>query len=242
MMKKSIFTLILLTLMGYVSAQTLQFEWEGTVFDEGETIECTNDEFGFGEYIQHMQVRNITSEPMKVLIEKEIIQDLEGVLNSFCWGMCYGPDTFVSPEAVDIPAGEVNTDDLSFHAQYPEDVYGDVIIKYYAYEERNPDQRISIIVRFRKSGVGVNENVHTMTLGQAYPNPATNTVSFNYSFGGNLCAVVYNLVGQEVMRQELNANDGQLSFSVADLQGGIYFCTMLVDGRAVSTQKFVVKK
>lgn len=242
MMKKSIFTLILLTLMGYVSAQTLQFEWEGTVFDEGETIECTNDEYGFGEYIQHMQVRNITSEPMKVLIEKEIIQDLEGVLNSFCWGMCYGPDTFVSPEAVDIPAGEVNTDDLSFHAQYPEDVYGDVIIKYYAYEERNPDQRISIIVRFRKSGVGVNENVHTMTLGQAYPNPATNTVSFNYSFGGNLCAVVYNLVGQEVMRQELNANDGQLSFSVADLQGGIYFCTMLVDGRAVSTQKFVVKK
>lgn len=242
MMKKSIFTLILLTLMGYVSAQTLQFEWEGTVFDEGETIECTNDEYGFGEYIQHMQVRNITSEPMKVLIEKEIIQDLEGVINSFCWGMCFGPDTFVSPEAIDIPAGEVNTDELSFHALYPDDLYGDVIIKYYAYEERNPDQRISIIVRFRKSGVGVNENVHTMTLGQAYPNPATNTVSFNYSFGGNLCAVVYNLVGQEVMRQELNANDGQLSFSVADLQGGIYFCTMLVDGRAVSTQKFVVKK
>ena len=241
-MKKSIFTLILLTLMGYVSAQTLQFEWEGTVFDEGETIECTNDEYGFGEYIQHMQVRNITSEPMKVLIEKEIIQDLEGVINSFCWGMCFGPDTFVSPEAIDIPAGEVNTDELSFHALYPDDLYGDVIIKYYAYEERNPDQRISIIVRFRKSGVGVNENVHTMTLGQAYPNPATNTVSFNYSFGGNLCAVVYNLVGQEVMRQELNANDGQLSFSVADIQGGIYFCTMLVDGRAVSTQKFVVKK
>lgn len=242
MMKKSIFTLILLTLMGYVSAQTLQFEWEGTVFDEGETIECTNDEFGFGEYIQHMQVRNITSEPMKVLVEKEIIQDLDGVMNSFCWGMCFGPDIYVSPDAIDIPAGEVNTDELSFHALYPEDVYGDVIIKYYAYEERNPDQRISIIVRFRKSGVGVTENAYTMTLGQAYPNPATNTVSFNYSFGGNLCAVVYNLVGQEVMRQELNANDGQLSFSVADLQGGIYFCTMLVDGRAVSTQKFVVKK
>ena len=116
MMKKSIFTLILLTLMGYVSAQTLQFEWEGTVFDEGETIECTNDEFGFGEYIQHMQVRNITSEPMKVLVEKEIIQDLDGVMNSFCWGMCFGPDIFVSPDAIDIPAGEVNTDELSFHA------------------------------------------------------------------------------------------------------------------------------
>ena len=242
MMKKGIFTLILMAVIGCVSAQTLQFELDGNVFYDGETIECTNDEYGYGEYIQHMQVRNLTSQPMNVLIEQEIVQDLEGVIKTFCWGMCYGPDTYVSPDPQEIAAGSLNTDELSFHALYPEDVFGDVIVKYYAYEERTPDQRVSIIVRFRKSGVGVVENTHTMTMGQAYPNPATNTVSFNYSFNGNLCAVVYNLVGQEVMRQELNANDGQLSFSVADLQGGIYFCTMLVDGRAVSTQKFVVKR
>ena len=64
-MKKSIFTLILMAVIGCVSAQSLQFEWEGTVFDEGEIIECTNDEYGFGEFIQHMYVRNNTQEPMR---------------------------------------------------------------------------------------------------------------------------------------------------------------------------------
>jgi len=60
MVRKSIFTLMLLAVMGYVSAQSLQFEWDGHVYSEGETIECTNDEFGYGEYIQHMQLRNLT--------------------------------------------------------------------------------------------------------------------------------------------------------------------------------------
>ena len=231
---------MLLAAIGYVSAQSLQFEWDGNVFYDGEAIECTNDEYGYGEYIQHMQLRNLTSNDMNVIIEKEVIETLEGTINSFCWGMCYGPDTYISPEAVTVLANSLNTDDLSFHNIYDEDVYGYVVVRYYAYDEHNPDERISIIVKFHKSGEGVNDN--TQTMGQAYPNPASSTVSFDYSFDGNLTAVVYNIVGQEVLRQDLNASNGQMSFSVADLNDGIYFCTMLVNGRASTTQKFIVKK
>ena len=242
MIRKSFFTLMFLAVMGYVSAQSLQFEWEGTVYSEGETIECTNDEYGFGEYIQHMQVRNKTTDPIKVLIEKEIVQDLEGVMNSFCWGMCYGPDTFVSPTAVEVAPGSVNTDDLSFHALYDETVFGDVIIKYYAYEERNPSERISIIVRFRKSGESVDETA-SVYFGQPYPNPANTTVNFNYDLSGsNATAVVYNLVGQEVMRQEINTFDEKMSLSVSDLNDGIYFCSVMRNGQTLATVKFVVKK
>jgi len=241
-MKKTIFTLALIALMGYVSAQSLQFELDGHVYSEGETIECTNDEYGIGEYIQHMQIRNNTSEPMKILIEKEIIQDLEGVINSFCWGLCYGPDVFVSPTAGEVAPGNVNTDDLSFHALYDEAVFGDVIIKYYAYEERNPDQRISIVVRFRKSGVGVAENM--VEFGHAYPNPASSMVYFDYAIpmGDKVSVSVFNLLGQEVMNQQLNSLQGSVAISVADLNEGIYFCNLVVNGQTLKTEKFVVKK
>ena len=241
-MKKLIFTLVLMAVIGCVSAQSLQFEWNGTVFSEGETVECTNDEFGYGEYIQHMQIRNNTSETMKILIEKEIIQDLEGVMNSFCWGMCYGPDVFVSPTAGEVAPGGVNTDDLSFHALYEESVFGDVIIKYYAYEERNPDQRISIIVRFRKSGESVAENL--VELGHAYPNPASSVVHFNYGLtaGDNVSVSIYNLLGQEVLSQKLNSLQGMVTISVVDLNEGIYFCNLVVNGQALKTEKFVVRK
>lgn len=243
MIKKTVFTLMLLAVMGYVSAQSLRFEWEEHVFAEGETIECTNDEYGYGEYIQHMQIRNLTSEPIKILIEKEVIQDLESVINSFCWGMCYGPDVFVSPNAVEVQANSLNTDDLSFHALYSDpEVFGDVIIKYYAYEEHNPNDRISIIIRFRKSGEGVNETA-SVHFGQPYPNPASSTVSFNYDLsGGNATAVIYNLVGQEVMRQEINTFEGKLSLLVSDLNDGIYFCSVMRNGQTLATVKFVVKK
>lgn len=244
MIKRSIFTLMFLAVMGWASAQSLQFEWNGQVYSEGETIECTNDEYGYGEYIQHMQIRNNTTEQKKILIEKEIVQDLETVINSFCWGMCYGPDTYVSPTAVNVPANSLNTDDLSFHAIYSDpEVFGDVIIKYYAYEERNPNDRISIIVRFRKSGASLHETA-TVCFGQAYPNPASSMVNFDYNFSGcNRASVsVYNLLGQEVKSQDVNGLQGHVSISVSDLNEGIYFCKLFVNGCAVKTEKFVVKK
>lgn len=232
---------MLLAAIGYVSAQSLQFEWDGNVFYDGEAIECTNDEYGYGEYIQHMQLRNLTSNDMNVIIEKEVIETLEGTINSFCWGMCYGPDTYISPEAVTVLANSLNTDDLSFHNIYEPEIFGYVVVRYYAYDEHNPDERVSIIVKFHKSGDGVDDNAQ-FEMSQAYPNPASSTVNFDYSFSGNLTAVVYNILGQEVLRENLNANTGKLSLSVADLNDGIYFCTMLVDGCASATQKFVVKK
>ena len=241
MIKKSIFTLILLAVIGCISAQTLQFELNGTVFSEGETVVCTNDEYGIGEYVQHMQIRNLTSTDQNILIEKEVVEPLDGTMNWFCWGMCFGPDTYVSPSPVPVLANSLNTDDLSFHMLFEEPVFGAGIMRYYAYDERHPEERVSILVKFHKSGASVNENAHSM-MSQAYPNPASSMMKFNYSFEGNLTAVVYNLLGQEVLREELSANSGQLSLSVADLQDGIYFCTMMVNGRAATTEKFVVRK
>lgn len=242
MIKKSIFTLILMAFIGYVSAQSLQFEWNGNAFNDGDAVECTNDEYGYGEYIEHMQIRNLGSEELNILVEKEVLETLEGTMNFFCWGSCFGPDVMVSPRPVTLAGNSVTGEqDLSFHAMFDEGVFGYVVVKYYAYDERTPDERVSIIVKFHKSGAGI-ENVRPMEMGKAFPNPASSMVHFNYSFDGNLTAVVYNLLGQEVIRQDLDANSGQMNISVADLQDGIYFCTMMVNGRAMGTQKFVVKK
>ena len=240
MFKKSIITLMLLAAIGYVSAQSLQFELNGTVYDDGAAVECNTEEWG--EFTQEMQIRNLTSNDLNVLIEKEVIEDLEGTQNYFCWGMCFSSEVIVSPDAITVAANSLNTEPLSFHAMFNEDVYGYIVVRYYAYDERNPDERVSIIVKFHKSGEGIDTYMRPMIMSQAYPNPASSFVNFDYDFDGNLTAVVYNILGQEVLRENLNANTGKLSFSVADLNDGIYFCTMLVNGQAYTTQKFVVKK
>ena len=69
MVKRSIFTLMFLVVMGWVSAQSLQFEWDGHAYTEGETIEC-NTPTEWGEYLQDMQIRNLTGQDLNVLVKK----------------------------------------------------------------------------------------------------------------------------------------------------------------------------
>ena len=242
MVKKSIFTLIFIAVIGCVSAQSLQFEWKGHIYSEGEIIVCTNDEYGFGEYIQHMQLRNLTSSDLNVVVEKEVVEDLEGTMNFFCWGQCFSSSVFVS-DPVTIEANNViDTTALSFHTIFEEPVFGKVQVKYSAYDERHPEDAVTINVVFHKSGEGVNEST-AVYVGQPYPNPASSMVSFDCNLlGSNATAVVYNLLGQEVMRQEINTFENKLSLSVAGLNDGVYFCSVMRDGQTVSTVKFVVKK
>ena len=244
MIKKTIFTLMFVAVMGWVSAQSVQFEWDGHVYEEGETIECTNDEFGYGEFLQHMQLRNLTSNDLNIIIEKDVISNPENLLNWFCWGLCVSPDVIVSPNPVTLPANSVtSTEALSFHALFDEGVYGKVVVKYSAYDEQYPGERSTIVVVFNKSGIGVRESA-AVQFGQAYPNPASSMVNFDYNInaGDRASVSVYNLLGQEVRNQQLNSLQGHLSISVADLNEGIYFCKLFVNSCAVKTEKFVVKK
>ena len=243
MVKKSIFTLFFLAVIGWASAQSLQFELNGHVFADGETIECTNDEYGIGELVQHMQLRNLTSNDLNVYVEKEIVEDLVGTSNLFCWGQCFSESVFVS-DAVELPANTVSDEPaLAFHVTYNEDVFGKVHMRYYAYDEDHYDQRISINVIFNKSGESVHESA-AVRFGQAYPNPASSTVSFDYSLnvGDKASVTIYNLLGQEVTKQSVNSLQGRVSISVANLNDGIYFCNLFVNGCAVKTEKFVIKK
>jgi hypothetical protein len=232
-----------LAVIGWVSAQSLQFEWDGHAYTEGETIEC-NTPTEWGEYLQDMQIRNLTGQDLNGLVKKEVIEDLEGVSNFFCWGLCFGPDTYVSPNPVAVPANSVTSvGALSFHAMFDENVFGKVQVSYSAYDERHPEDAVTINVVFHRSGEGIHE-VSAVRFGQAYPNPASSVVNFDYNINASdrASVSVYNLLGQEVKSQQVNGMQGHLSVSVADLNEGIYFCKLFVNGSAVSTEKFVVKK
>ena len=244
MNKKTVFTLMFLAVMGWATAQSLQFEWQGHAYAEGETIECTNDEYGYGEFIQHMQLRNLSSNDLNVIVEKEVVEDLEGTMNFFCWGQCFSPDVFVSPNPVTVAANSVTDEEaLGFHVLFDASLLGKVQMRYSAYDERNTSERVTINVVFKNSGVGVHEAA-TVHFGQAFPNPASSVVNFDYNInaGDRACVSVYNLLGQEVKNQQVNGLQGRLSVSVSDFKEGIYFCKLFVNGCAVKTEKFVVKK
>ncbi len=249
-MKKTIFTLMFLAVMGWVSAQSLQFELNGRVFADKEVLICDSMPNSWGEIELKMQLRNLTNETLSVVVEKEYVKIVEGTTNMFCWGSCLDPGVFVTRPKTMEP-NSVSTDgDLSFHYQVDPTYSGESenclvgtsIIKYYAYPENAPESKVCLEVWFAYDAKGLDEN--KVSISHAYPNPASSMVRFNYELpsAARASVSVYNLLGQEVLQQDLNALNGQVVFSVADLNEGIYFCNLRVDGRTVKTEKFVVKK
>ena len=80
--------------MGWVSAQSLQFEMDGRVFANNEVYVCEATPTSWGEIELKMQLRNLTDKQLNVVVEKEYVKIVDGTTNTFCWGLCLGPDGF----------------------------------------------------------------------------------------------------------------------------------------------------
>lgn len=237
MFKKALLTLSLMAMVGMITAQSLQFEHEGTVYQDGQTIVCQFIDY---EYVQELQIRNLTDNQLDVIVEKEIIDDLEGVTNFFCWGLCYDPNQLVS-SPWPIAAQSLSDELFSFHFIFDEGVCGTSRVRVYAYARSNPEERISLVFEAANT-TDVAEN--TLSLGKPYPNPASSQVSIDFKAANssNINVVVYNLLGQEVKSQLANGMQGRINIAVDDLQPGIYFCSFQVNNEVVKTEKFIVKR
>ena len=253
MFKKTLLTLTFAALVGVISAQSLRFGYydDESVFhayDDNEVVICDNEPNEIGEIAFEAALQNLTGDPLEVIVEKEHIFIVEGTENSFCWGNCYSPSTFISNpktlEGNDISA----LHDLSFHHQIDPSYSGDPsqyiegtsIVKYYAYAENDPHTRICLEMHFKYDPSSVSEN--TLAFGHAYPNPASSTVNFNLNVNSEVVVSVYNLLGQEVKTQQVSRDQNRVSIAVDDLQSGIYFCSFQINNEAVRTEKFIVKR
>lgn len=237
-MKKTFFTLMLLAVVSFMSAQSLQFEKDGEVYQDGQTIIAPFELF---EYAVHMHIRNLTNEGQDVMVEQIVNIPAEGASTYMCWDQCLAPADTVVDGPVFIPAQSLSENELSCHVMYEAEETTVVTATYTAYDLANPSERVSIIVLFGPTD-GTDE--YTVNLGQAYPNPTSGQVHFDFSGNGNssVKAVIYNLLGQEVKSQFVNGVQGRITFTVDDLQPGIYFCSFQIGNEMVRTEKFIVKR
>ena len=95
------------------------------------------------------------------------------------------------------------------------------------------------------AGLSVEEAVNPMTNVQVYPNPASNgqiTFGINASQAAEMNIAIFNITGQKVMEQNVNACLGmnETSINISSLTSGIYFATVKANGFE-NTVKFIVK-
>lgn len=243
-MKKLLLTLTLFLSVMVLSAQSFTVTKDGVPVTSGSTYHVWGDgEATYGELSIEFNVT--ATENVRLIGEKVEVQVVENTSNYFCWGQCLSPFVFVSdPYNMTPDQPEV----FSMHYIYDnviEEVAGqEQTMKYFLYPANDPDNKFVINVVFKYSMNDVDDLNGVEEFSSAYPMPASNVVNFDYSFGSNVnnaIVAIYNMMGQEVLRSDISGMSGKLSLNVSDLADGIYFYSLIINGKTEKSNKLVVR-
>lgn len=211
----------------------------------GQTVDklCVDAE-GLGSF--KVDVQNTSGAAKTVKVRKIENNMLEGVYGlTICWVSCYAPFVYESPDAITIDAGTVCTN-FEGDLTYPTGLKGTSNVKFVFFDVDNPTDTSYVIVNYHIGPLSVAENLmKAVKVSNAYPNPATSMVYFDYKLPSNSTNAkisISNLLGTIVSTVDLIKNEGKASINVSNLRDGVYFYSLLVNNTATVTRKFVVKR
>lgn len=97
--------------------------------------------------ISYMFVTNNTANNLNVKVKKVELYQVSGAMNVFCWGLCYPPDIYVSPDPLVIGPGMTNTSD--FHGEFfPSGTTGASLLRYVFFDEAYPADSVCYNVKY----------------------------------------------------------------------------------------------
>lgn len=197
------------------------------------------DQNGTLEYDVHVVNQASTAKNVKV---KRMEVSVAGTsTNYFCWTVCYAPNTSVSPSGIIINPGDTAND---FHGYYAGGgTGGESIITYVFFDANNVNDSSYVRVHYYSSPTGITEITGENKVSAAYPNPAANVTTLNYSLKSNVQSAkisLYNMLGDEVKEIKLDDKQGTLKLHVEDLTPGIYFYSLVADSKVITTKRLVI--
>lgn len=217
----------------------------GVVINPGSTVYLIGDPTDI-VLTAKIHVKNNAAVAKDVKVKKVIHagDTVAGSMNYFCWGVCYGPNTYVSPFPQNIQPGAVND---QFYGDYnPQLQPGKSNIMYVWFDQNNANDSVAVNIEFNASPTSIDENIASQVIvSAAYPNPAVNNVNLDYELPSSInkaSVVISNILGAQVKEVALEELSGKVRIPVADLGNGIYFYSVIADEQLMITRKFVVKR
>ncbi len=197
-----------------------------------------------------VSVKNETNDSLFLTITKEIISELPGSFTTFCMGSCYDPSVTTAPRTMDLAAGE-STSTEQFHIVYnPLGSFGETLVKFTFTDAAAGVSDFFIVklvtINEEEDEDGINDRPVSLNSFSAYPNPATTQVTFQYDLSNRSAndatsIIITDLVGNKVRNLPISNTTGKRTLDVSDLVSGIYFYSLVSNGRTLSTKKLIVK-
>lgn len=245
MMKKLLLSLTLvLFLFSFAEAQNpLTLTWEGNPV--GDTVVLWGEPTEF-ELVMYANLHNNTSNAMNIKVTREEIFLVDGTWSQICWaGLCYAPTQDTSGNYQLIMAnGTSGNEDFSGHYS-PNGNIGTSVVKFIFYNIDDPSINVSVVVKYWASPASIAEDaMHGGSISEIYPNPATNYVKLDFNLTTSVKQAkvrIVNLLGSVVKEVEIERGTSQLRLDISDLDNGVYFYSVIINGDTYKTKKLVVR-
>ncbi|MBU0765800.1 MAG: T9SS type A sorting domain-containing protein [Bacteroidetes bacterium] len=198
---------------------------------------------GVYQVIAHLVVINEGASTYNVYCKKDTLSLVPGSTNDFCWaGLCYPASTYISSASLAMAPSDTSTE-FSTHYR-PYDNNGTSLIRYVFFSSA-PSNHDTVYVSYTvdvqqdEQDIISKENVN---FSSPYPNPAGTFTQFNISFpdNSNALILVYNILGKQILNTPVRSS-GTIRLNTSTLTRGVYFCSLIVDGKTIATRKLVKK-
>ena len=240
-MKKILLLAFAGLLAGRVCAQSLQImDTQNNILPNGTVSDLWYDVNAAAPY-EDYYVKNISGSTKNIKCRRYEISTVSGSSNVICWYICYSPPVSVS-QGVVMPSQSTHTFTTHY---YPNSNLGTTTLNFTFWDSLNPADSAWFTVRWHVTPTGVNNTVQPSgNISSVFPNPANVNANISYQLNNTTAAIVkiYNIVGTEMKRINVNNKEGLLTFNVSDLEPGIYFCSFIADDKVLATRKLTVTR
>lgn len=241
-MKKLLLIFISALSISLAYSQSFELYYEGQVLPQNGEITLTSHADSGLMVLDTLDVKNISSVTSEVKCIRTIIENIEGTINSYCWGVCYPPFVDTSTVAVIIPPQTTSFEFAGDHD--PNGLVGVVKVKYTFYDSHNSGNQVTVFVNYDATNTGSAGDMQMQFfLSDAFPNPANNFVAINYEFTDikNGALVIYNLLGTAVEKIDVSGKTGTVKINTSMYNEGLYFYSLLINNEVIRTQKLIIR-
>lgn len=247
-MKKLLLSVYLISIVAFYGySQNISLsDSNGTIAPNSVLIQAGKPDTN--ELITYLYIKNTGSSSIDVLCKKYHLSMLDSAEITMCWaGSCYSPETFISPNAQPIPAGHIVSDFVGHYTSTRTSYHfisGESVVRWVFFDRANVNDSASVTIKYTTYPLGIEEaNACQGLLSNAYPNPASGYATCGYAVpaGSKGTIIIRDVLGSTVQTQTLSDAKGKFTMNTINLSDGVYFCSLLVDGKISQTKKLIVK-
>lgn len=242
-MKKIYFllTVLLGISLGLKAQQSFEFSHNGTVFTDTVKIDVVST--GVEEVaLDYIHFKNITSDAINVRVYRQDIM-LNPTASLF---MCFDDNCVTDTIPQNVIDLVPNVEYTSFDLMYTYTSDAPSVARIHLVEPTTLQSLQSFVVLYRNPDLSIAKPIKSNVLSlEAYPNPAAQSATINYSLPSNyrqVTLVLRNMIGKELKTIQLSSSSkGKQTINTYDLPNGVYFYSIIGDGKTIATKKLIVK-